>query len=85
MVTKPARFTIPLTDIRHEDVEFDAGGLERRIRLLRLPDTLEKSSVVLTRRIEIRESGETRLFVKVTQIDGYQAWSSPIYLLRNVV
>jgi hypothetical protein len=85
IVTRPATLTIPITDIDHEDLEFDAGGLGRRIRLVRLPDTLEKPNLALTRRIALRERGDTRLFVKLTQIDGHQAWSSPIYLFRHAL
>jgi hypothetical protein len=83
IVTRPAKLTIPIGDIGREDIEFDAGGLERRIRLIRLPDRPEKSNLALTRRLTLREREDTRLFVKVTQIDGHQAWSSPIYLFRN--
>jgi hypothetical protein len=70
IVTRPARLAIPVSDIGLEDVEVAAGGLERRIRLVRLPDRLEKSNLTLTRRISLRDREDTRLFVKVTQIDG---------------
>jgi hypothetical protein len=85
IVTRPARLAIPVSDIGLEDVEVAAGGLERRIRLVRLPDRLEKSNLTLTRRISLRDREDTRLFVKVTQIDGNQAWSSPVYLFRNTL
>ena len=29
--------------------------------------------------------GDTRLFVRITQIDGHRAWSSPIYLFRKSI
>jgi hypothetical protein len=62
---------------------FSAGGLERAVKLYRLPDTMTQTSVRLRRTIRLRESGDTRLLVRVTQEDGHRAWSSPIYLFRN--
>ena len=37
---------------------------------------------VYDRRIDLG-ANERRLFVRVTQEDGHQAWSSPIYLIKN--
>ncbi|MBS0244368.1 MAG: DUF3604 domain-containing protein, partial [Proteobacteria bacterium] len=61
---------------------FSAGGLDRAVTLYRLPDQMRETRVDLKRRIALREFGDTRLFVRVTQEDGHRAWSSPIYLFR---
>lgn len=61
---------------------FSAGGLERAVKLYRLPDRMTQTSAVLKRDVRLRETGDTRLLVRVTQEDGHRAWSSPIYLFR---
>jgi hypothetical protein len=61
---------------------FQAGGLERRLSLQRLPDVMGERRVVLRRRLPVRDVGDTRLYVRVQQEDGHRMWSSPIYLFR---
>jgi hypothetical protein len=62
---------------------FDAGGLERRIELQRLPETMRETRLALKRRIKLRAKGDTRLYVRAQQEDGHRMWSSPIYLFRE--
>ncbi len=71
-----------IADLGVEPREFAAGGLERAIRLQRLPETMTKRHLSLKRRIKVREKGDTRLFIRVQQEDGHRAWTSPIYLFR---
>jgi hypothetical protein len=66
-----------------EPHDFPAGGLDRVVRLQRLPDAMQERSVALKRRIRFRPSGDTRLYVRAQQEDGHRMWSSPIYLFRN--
>ena len=73
---------INICDIGLEDLVIDAGGLERRARLYRLPDMMEKCALGHSAKIPINPTGDTPLFVRVTQEDGHRAWSSPIYLIR---
>jgi Protein of unknown function (DUF3604) len=61
---------------------FEAGGLERAVRLQRLPDAMRDTRLCLRRRIKLRPTGDTRLYVRVQQEDGHRMWSSPIYLFR---
>ena len=61
---------------------YDAGGLERAILLQRLPETMRETRMTLRRRIKVRATGDTRLYVRVQQEDGHRMWSSPIYLFR---
>ncbi|MFV0298499.1 MAG: DUF3604 domain-containing protein, partial [Hyphomicrobiaceae bacterium] len=61
---------------------FSAGGLDRAVQLYRLPETMTATDVTLRKRAAVALRGDTRLFVRVTQEDGNQAWSSPIYLFR---
>ena len=61
---------------------FSAGGLERGVKLYRLPEVMTERRMSIRRKIRLREIGDTRLFVRVWQEDGHRAWSSPIYLFR---
>jgi hypothetical protein len=62
---------------------FPAGGLDRAVRLERLPDTLQERRLSVRRRVRLRPSGDTRLYVRAEQEDGHRMWSSPIYLFRG--
>jgi hypothetical protein len=65
-----------------EEQVFEAGGLERAIKLKRLPERMHRTHVELRRNLKVRDVGDTRLYVRVQQEDGHRAWSSPIYLFR---
>lgn len=73
---------IPVEDIGIEDRIFDAGGINRRIRLFRLPDDNTQNRLVFERRVELGRDRDNALYVCVTQEDGHLAWSSPVYVLR---
>jgi hypothetical protein len=81
--TSSANADIYVRDIGYDDRVIEAGGLEKRIRIFRLPDVNPHSRVILRRRFAVRETGDTRPYVCVTQEDGHRAWSSPLYLLRR--
>ncbi len=73
---------IAIADIGHDELIFANGGIERRIRIFRLPDSNPHDAVTLERRIELREGGDNALYVRVTHEDGHYSWSSPIYLIN---
>ncbi len=81
--TSLVRRSVPLARIGREDLVFEAGGLDRRLRIFRLPDHPARRAVVLRRRISLRPEGDNPLHVRVTTLDGHRAWSSPIYLFRR--
>ena len=80
--TQHASPQINIADIGLEDMIFDAGGLQRRLRLYRLPDEMRKTRLSHRMKVQLKPEGDTPLFVRVTQQDGHKAWSSPIYLLQ---
>lgn len=71
---------LPIADIGREDTVFDAGGIQRRIRVFRMPDENPHTGVKLSRRIALKSKGDNALYVRVTQEDGHLIWSSPIYI-----
>lgn len=80
--TKHCTGTVDVGALGVEPHIVEAGGLERAVHLYRLPTEMKERHMSLRRRIPIASSGDTRLFVRVTQEDGHRAWSSPIYLFR---
>jgi hypothetical protein len=80
--TGPKSGSVSLAELHIWPREFPAGGLERAIRVQRLPDVMTTRRLTLTRRVRIRGNGDTRLFVRVQQEDGHRIWTSPIYLFR---
>ncbi len=72
----------PLADIGLEDEILEAGGLERRIRVFRLPDVNPHREMTRTLTVPVKPDGDNPLWVCVTTEDGFQAWSSPIYIFK---
>jgi hypothetical protein len=62
-------------------VAFDGGGLGRRISVYRLPEQDWSRHVALEHVVAFSGGADLPVYVRVTQSDGHQAWSSPIYLI----
>ena len=73
---------VPLAEVGARDVVLEAGGLERRIRVFRLPDENPHREMRQTVRVPLGASGDNPLWICVTTEDGFQAWSSPIFVFR---
>jgi len=72
-----------LSDIGIEDVVMEAGGLERKLRAFRLPETNPHRALSTELEITLKPEGDNPLWVCVTTEDGFQAWSSPIYAFNK--
>ena len=57
------------------------GGMDIRLQLAKLPETLEQTACQGHADFAIKSGQERRLYIRVTQEDGHQAWSSPIYII----
>ena len=82
IVTGVVTTRIPIAEIGLEDVVVDAGGLGRRLRLFRLPDQNRTWHMRFAQPVRLR-AGDNPLYVRLTQEDGHQAWSSPIYAIAG--
>lgn len=82
IATNHGEITADLDDIGVEDHVLNAGGLERKLRVFRLPDAPLKREISVSRPITLNATGDTPVWICVTTEDGYQAWSSPVYLFR---
>ena len=71
---------IAVKDIGRDELIFANGGIDRRIRIFRLPDDNPHNAVAVERRIRLRDDKDNALYVRVTFEDGHFAWSSPIYV-----
>jgi hypothetical protein len=73
----------PLESIGLEDTVLEAGGLERRLRVFRLPEENPHREVEHQLRISLKPEGDNPLWICVTSEDGFQAWSSPVFVYRK--
>lgn len=74
---------VSLSQIGIEPVVMDAGGLDRKVTVTRLPDTLSDCALTATARATLNGTGDTPLWIRAATEDGHLAWSSPIYLFRD--
>ena len=73
---------IDIDKIGRDEMIFENGGIERRIRVFRLPDINPHNSLQIERELALRDDRDNALYVRVTHEDGHYSWSSPIYLFR---
>ena len=79
--TNLVQASLPLATLGLEDQAFEAGGLGRRVRAFRLPDTNPHRRVRIERRIPLHRGEDNALYVRATLEDGNVLWSSPAYLI----
>lgn len=60
---------------------FEGGGLDRKICVYRLPENDWSLRATLIHTVAFSGNADLPVYVRVTQADGNQAWSSPIYLI----
>jgi hypothetical protein len=79
--TGPALAVVPLREIGLQDRVIEAGGLGRRIRIFRLPERLQPEALRASLPVTLTPGRDNPIYARVTQEDGHQAWSSPIYFI----
>jgi hypothetical protein len=72
---------VDLSQLADGQMAFEGGGLDRRISVYRLPECDWSQRVMLAHTVAFWGSADLPVYVRVTQADGNQAWSSPIYLI----
>ncbi len=80
LTTNHGELSADLSDIGLEETTLEAGGLERKLKAFRLPDAGLKKEMRFTRAITLESGLDNPIWVCVTTEDGFQAWSSPVYL-----
>jgi len=82
VTTALASFDVAVSEITDQPLVRTAGGIGRRLSVVRLPEEMSVRRVDLERRVELDATRDSPLWVCVVQEDGFVAWSSPIYLIR---
>jgi hypothetical protein len=82
IATPVVNATLRLAELGDEDWVVHAGGLGRQLRAFRLSDEGGPMAHRFAVPISLKTQGDTAVYVRVTQEDGHQAWSSPIYLIH---
>jgi hypothetical protein len=72
---------VALGALADETVTFDGGGLGRMLSVYRLPEAEWSRRVRIEHEVTFAGGADLPVYVRVTQADGHQAWSSPIYLI----
>ncbi len=71
---------IQLDEIGIDDVVLDCGGLERKLKVMRLPENNPHHELSREIEVDLDPSKDNPLWVCVNTEDGFQAWSSPIFV-----
>jgi Protein of unknown function (DUF3604) len=72
---------VDLAGLADGALAFDGGGLGRRISVYRLPEQDWSRRLAVQHVATFTGGADLPVYVRVTQSDGHQAWSSPIYLI----
>ena len=79
--TNHGHLVLPVADISTDAQHLEAGGLDRRLSVQRLPDKRLEPEMSFRRRVSLSTEKDDPIWIAVTTEDGYQAWSSPIYFI----
>jgi hypothetical protein len=72
---------VDLQSLADDVTIFEGGGLGRRISVYRLPEEDWSRHVRVDHTVTYAGGADLPVYLRVTQSDGHQAWSSPIYLI----
>jgi hypothetical protein len=73
--------TVDLAAFSDNIAAFDGGGLGRRLSVYRLPEQDWSRRVTLDHMAQFAGGADLPVYLRVTQADGHQTWTSPIYLI----
>ena len=80
ITTNHGDLDLALDDIGMDDIVLDAGGLARKLKAFRLPNTPSPRELTYSRTINLEPGRDNPIWICVTTEDGYQAWTSPTYV-----
>ena len=73
--------TVNFAELSDNTIAFDGGGLGRQLSIYRLPETDWSRQVSFEHSVRFPGGADLPVYLRVTQADGNQAWTSPIYLI----
>jgi len=68
-------------EVGMEDQTLNAGGLEKKLRVFRLPEVNPHRELAQEVTVTLKKGVDNPLWICVTTEDGFQAWSSPIFVI----
>ena len=72
---------VDLARLAEDAIAFVGGGLGRKLSVYRLPEADWSPRLTLEHHVTFTGGADLPVYLRVTQSDGHQAWSSPIYLI----
>ncbi len=76
-------FEKAISEIGLEDTVYDeSGDLPRFVKVFRLPNVNNHRSLKFSRKIQLKDTGDNPIYIRLTQEDGTRTWTSPIYVYR---
>jgi hypothetical protein len=75
--------TIDLAALADNTIVLDGGGLGRQLSVYRLPEADWSRRVTVDHEASFAGGADLPVYLRVTQADGHQAWTSPIYLIER--
>ena len=79
--TKVVSGIVDIAALADNIIALDGGGLGRQLSVYRLPEADFSRHVILDHAVSFAGAADLPVYLRVTQADGHQAWSSPIYLI----
>jgi hypothetical protein len=73
---------VHLAALQDDVAALEGGGLGRRLSVYCLPETDWTPRVTLDHTVTFPGGADLPVYLRVTQADGHQAWTSPIYLIE---
>jgi hypothetical protein len=73
--------TVDLASLADQTIAFDGGGLGRQLSVYRLPESDWGHSLKVEHTVQFPGGADLPVYLRVTQADGNQAWTSSIYLI----
>ena len=83
LVTDQGTLNAPLSEVGLEDTSVACGGLEKQLKVFRLPDESSAKELSANLEVQLHANSDNQLWVCVTTEDGFQAWSSPIFVFKE--
>lgn len=77
--------TLDLAGLGMDPVILPAGGLERAVRIQRLPERMERTRISAGIPVDLLADDDNPIWVRVATEEGFTAWSSPIYAVRGPI
>ena len=81
--TRQNNVKVNMDKIGFKPIVWSLGGLEKEMRIYRLPDMLERKTFSFSLPLENLSDGMTPVYVRLEQEDGHLAWTSPIFINRK--